>query len=163
MGRLKAEDAEAIESVLAIDPGDKHVGWASWQREGNHRNAGEVTAGEPTWALLDRIWTETGTENTVLVIEEFRLYPDKAPSLSYSRLDTSELIGALKMLARLHQVPWVEQGASIKKPTKRMAKSRAITLGAAAAGPHAADAELHLLHFLMKTGLLQGDPKRGLL
>lgn len=139
--------------LLAVDPGDKHVGWASWDR--GARDAGEVAAAEAI-EKVDGLLREHAALTRLLIIEEFRLYPWKAASLSFARMATSEMVGALKYLAATAGVPWVEQGASVMQPTLAQARQRGTLLPAAAAGRHAAAAELHLLHYLFKSQTTDG-------
>ncbi len=50
-----------------------------------------------------------------VVCEDFRIYPDKAKSLSWDPVRTARLIGAVTMLCRIFQVAFYLQPAAIKK------------------------------------------------
>lgn len=130
--------------VFAIDPGDRHVGFASWHRL--ERLAYEVDAAEAV-SRLEQILGR----GDLLILEEFRLYPEKAAAQSYSPMETSQMIGAMKLVARQKGADVVEQGAGIKKATRAQLRARGIKQ--VGEGGHARDAELHLLHYLLKEGL----------
>lgn len=136
---------------LAIDPGDKHVGWAREFSNGSVE-AGEWTA-EETYDKVGRIFTSITSCPDELIIEEFVLYAHKSGSQAWSPMLTSEMIGGLKLLARQHGVPVFEQGASIKKPTRSQLPARGITQ--VGPGVHARDAELHLYYRILTQ---RGDP-----
>jgi hypothetical protein len=124
---------------LAIDPGDVHVGWAY---DDDHT----VTAGEWTPAETpDRIVAML-TRNQVdeIIIEEWVLYDWETEKQAWSDFKSSQLIGALKLVASWFRIPVVMQGANVKKPTRRQLAARGIKQ----VGPviHARDAELHLYY-----------------
>lgn len=119
---------------LAIDPGDKHVGWC-------HNLNGELEAGE--WSNEVTIYKvlELLPRTEELIIEEFALYPWENHRQALSRMLTPQLIGQLKLVAGEHGVEVIEQQASTKKPTRAQLRGRGIKqIGK---GPHAKDAELH--------------------
>lgn len=121
---------------LAIDPGDKHVGWC-------HDLFRELEAGEwsneASIAEIMRLLEENTVDEVVL--EEFALYPWENHRQALSRMLTPQLIGQIKLVAGEHGVEVVEQQASIKKPTRAQLRGRGIKqIGK---GPHAKDAELH--------------------
>ena len=128
---------------LAIDPGDVHVGWC-YGRPGREPTCGEWTPKETLEEVRTTLaaW-QRGGEAGELVIEEFVLYPGKAKHQAGSDFRTSQLIGALKLVADDHGVPVVMQSATIKKPTRRQMKARGIESKAVGEGIHASDAELH--------------------
>lgn len=97
--------------LIAVDPGDVHVGVAFFETDEPDPWTGE---GGADWACVDtQEWEpmefadalgETmfeGSLNT-LVYERFRLYADKAPEQTGSEFETSQLIGILKYLVRLN-------------------------------------------------------------
>lgn len=137
--------------VVAIDPGGAHVGWC----EGLIYEDGTVYVDhlqeyDPDGAL-DR--AEAVFPNAdVVVIESFRLYPDKAKTLVGSEMETSQLIGALKYLARRNAREPIMQPASIKAPTESLMRHRgvrhvAVTRGL---GGHVKDAETHLYQYVYR-------------
>ena len=124
---------------LAIDPGDVHVGYA-------YDNTHRVVAGE--WTPIECVEnvTQMMTRGLVdeVVIEEFVLYEWETKKQAWSNFETSQLIGQIKLVCYFFKIPWVEQGANIKKPTRRQLQARGIEQ----VGPviHARDAELHLYY-----------------
>lgn len=83
------------------------------------------------------------------IIEEYRVYPDKALTHSGKTIPTAECVGALKYIARSCGMMVVEQQASIKKPTAGMLAGRGIEL--IGTSRHAKDAELHLWHRVLRS------------
>lgn len=136
-----------IDYRLAIDPGDIHVGWAEIRCLDGDVAVGEWTPNETTDSLRRRFdWAREHGYGFELIIEEFVLYPNQAKSQAGSSFQTSQLIGALKLIAHDYDVPVIMQGAHIKKPTRRQLKARGIKRKAVGAGIHASDAEEHLYH-----------------
>jgi hypothetical protein len=87
-----------------------------------------------------------------VVIEEFRLYPDKAAVQGYSQLKTVEVIGVVRYLCAVSEIELIEQGASIKKPARSQMAARGVENEAVkqGAGGHCADAVLHGWYFLSR-------------
>jgi 2-methylisocitrate lyase-like PEP mutase family enzyme len=138
-----------VDSILAIDPGDEHVGWALGVRGLGDVwgvKAGQWGRPEAVRAVRDALHLHHVDE---LVIEKFVLYPDRAAQQAFSPMLTSELIGKLKFLAELNDVPVEMQGAMIKKPTAAQLAARGIKR--VGVGSHARDAELHLYYRLLRT------------
>lgn len=138
--------------VMAIDPGDKHVGLAIWTTGATRHSAMEKDASLP---MVDSVAvTLAGLVEKVaciLVVERFSLYKNKAQSQAGSNMATSQMIGALKYVAWKLDIPVVEQGADIKKPMRAQMRARGIKQ--VGKGGHARDAELHLAHYCLKEGL----------
>lgn len=149
--------------MIAVDPGDAHVGVAVFSKR-ECVWAGEMTpAGFLAWL---RLRLDDGTAAQV-VVEEFRLYSWMAEKQSWSDFPTAQLIGAIKAAVawfggqvnevtgeriRDKEVGVVMQPASIKKITRAQLEARGIKSQAKArkAGGHAADAELHGWHWLLR-------------
>lgn len=129
---------------LAIDPGDRHVGWARILDSGLVRT-GEWT---PSECCDQVIWLMTRNLVEELIIEEFVLYTREYSNQTWSDLPTVQLIGALKHIAHMFRIPVFMQGAAIKTPTRAQVKRRKIILR----GPsiHARDAELHLYYRILR-------------
>ena len=132
----------------SIDPGGVHVGMAWWDDD-QLTDCDEYTPMEAMRALEER-------KPARLVIEEFRLYPDKAKTLTGSSMETSQLIGAMTWWASKHAFVYL-QPASIKIPTLAYAKKHNIEL-TKDKGDHAQDAHTHGIHFLIRQ---QGKPTKG--
>lgn len=136
--------------VLAIDPGDVHVGMAyfedplcleAWEY-------GPDEALDYVRGVLENQFID------VLVVEEFRLYPWRAQAQAFSQMLTCEMIGALKLAHRLwgatNGVGLEIQSAQIKEPTTNILRARGVKSVAksAHAGLHAFDAECHGHYYL---------------
>lgn len=127
--------------MLALDPGDIHVGWAV-------RCQGMVAAGE--WGVTESLREVEARLQmckdegflALVILETFSLYSTHAIAQIGSRMKTSQLIGAIKLLCHKYDTPWLEQGASIKKPTRAQLRARGIKHRASTI--HGRDAELHL-------------------
>lgn len=132
--------------IVGIDPGDQHVGYAVWDKLNGIRSR-ELTPNECCGLI------ESGLpEPDVLVIEEFRLYPDKAGAQSWSPMLTAELIGALKWIAKGKGTPVVLQPAYVKIPTARRCTAQRLEWKVLSG--HASDARLHCFHYLLRQGIL---------
>ena len=137
--------------LVAVDPGDKHVGIAIWDRSlGPGMRSWEQDA-ETALGVLEKEFV-VGVQQ--LVVEKFRLYPDKAGAQSWSPMLTAEMIGALKWMANLYKIPVCEQGASIKKVSRAQCKARGLEWKDPSG--HATDARLHAWYWLMKEKELAG-------
>lgn len=124
---------------LAIDPGDVHVGWA-------YDGSSTVQAGEwtPTEAVDELVRMMTHDAVDELIIEEFVLYEWEAKKQAWSEMKTSQLIGALKLIAYWFRIPVFMQPATIKKPTRGKLRAKGVKM--AQGSIHANDAQLHLWH-----------------
>ena len=138
--------------MLAVDPGDRHVGVAVWKKKTGVTSV-ELDA-EAAPASIRRLLSSGNVQ--VLVIEEFVLYPDKMRSLIGGSMRTSEMIGALRWIATELRIPSIMQGAGVKDPTRKQCEARGLEWHDTASG-HSSDARLHLFHYLLKEKLI----KRG--
>ena len=127
--------------IIAVDPGDKHVGVATWQD-------GVIAAEEVDAEFFLPQFNIIAPDLDQVIIESFVLYPGRATAQSWRPMQTSEMIGAMKWIARQAGVPVTMQGASIKIPTQHQCKARGITVKHHSI--HAADAMLHLHCYLLK-------------
>jgi hypothetical protein len=123
---------------LAIDPGDIHVGYA-YDGQSDGVIAGEWTPKECCENLVQML---TRNEVDEIIIEEFVLYQQEYANQAWSPMLTSQLIGAIKLVAYWFRIPMIEQGAYIKKPTR--AKMRRLGIEHVGSVIHSMDAELHL-------------------
>lgn len=158
--------------VLAIDPGGEHVGIASFEE--CFDTLGESQAGTG-WRCIaavekppvDAMWWVHANLNRfdVMVIEEFRLYPQMANTLIGSSMETSQLIGALHWEAERRnfdrdpgdRLQIAMQPADFKNTATGLLRSKKMksTAKTAKTGGHALDAELHGWGYLFKTGLVK--------
>lgn len=133
--------------TLAIDPGET-CGFAMTFDPENDWESGTLknfyaAQSLPMDKFLDNLDNSHYLEQLrQVVIEEYRIYPDKAMMHSGKTLPTAECIGAIKWICTRHAWPWIEQQAAIKEPMAGLLRGR----GFKAVGPdrHAKDAELHL-------------------
>jgi hypothetical protein len=134
---------------ISIDPGDKHVGYASWDYE-ECTAAVEMTPDQ----AIDTVWDLAGFGVIkLLVCERFTLYPWLAAQMSHSELYTPQMIGALAHIARRHSIPFEKPQASKLNDIydhpylcTRLTKS----IGH---GKHARDAEAHGLRLVVQLEL----------
>jgi len=144
-GGPAADPSHPSQRFLAVDPGGRHCGWALF-RGGRVDRFGTCEPG----ALLEDVWLHRTTGRgavSLLVVEEFRLYPDKAPALAYDPLRVVEVIGALRWMAEVRELPVVLQPASIKRSAKAMCRRRGLVLRG---DGHARDAQLHGYFYLWR-------------
>lgn len=129
-------------NLLAIDPGDKNVGIALMM---GHKVWAHTLC--PALALEYISRTIKGFEIDELVMEEFRLYPNRAMAQAYSTMDTSQMIGAIRWICNRWGKGGVSvhfQPASIKIPTR--STMNALHIPELGDTVHARDACLHLHH-----------------
>lgn len=149
--RMKEAADRCTIDIIAVDPGDAHVGIARWTKQSGMRST-EMDADKAVAAVHQLL--SKGAGNTALITERFVLYPNKASAQSWSPMATSEMIGALKWIAHQQGVPVVMQGADIKKPTR--AQCRVRHLNVKTASTHAADAQLHAWYWLLRNEIIEG-------
>lgn len=147
--------------IYSIDPGDVHVGLAVWLQGVDGawycHAVDEVTPG----SLVKRLSAEFDLFNpmidrTTVVVEDWRLYGDKAMTQVGSQFEAVRLIGWIQWeIARrnLPELLYMEQPASIKRPTLGWAKANGYSFRAVQEkrGGHAKDAETHGLYYLVRT------------
>ncbi len=145
--------------VLAVDPGDRHVGFAEWWTgELSIRCWEEDAAGAvDSVRRLIRNTQDSWCYDIALVVEAFQLYGDRAAAQIGSAMETSQMIGALKLTADQLGVEFVGQGALVKAAMRAQMKARGIQLRGST---HARDAGLHLGHYVLfhNLGLRDGIP-----
>lgn len=149
-------------SIVSIDPGDIHVGVATWvygaidQDENDQDVDGWIceyafeTQPVPFLRAL-QVACGSGMIDTV-VFERFVLEPTRAPMLVGTDLETAQMIGAIKFAVN-GRAELVGQTNKIKIPTRSLLRSSGVKSVAKRlkAGGHAFDAELHGAHYIIKT------------
>jgi hypothetical protein len=160
--------------MIAIDPGEEHVGLAEFQHlpADAWRKEAEWMC---TWAgeMLPGPALEWVTGHlpllTAVVYEGWQIYPDKAATLIGSECETAQFIGALKWivfgfnghskrfpdLGPQGVVEFIQQPADIQVPTRGLLKQakRKSMAKRLRAGEHAMSAELHGWCWLHRSGL----------
>lgn len=105
---MDIEELDGLTKMLAIDPGDRHVGlaffqvkrgWESEVYDWTCTDTMEVTPRELEDSLLE---TLTDGELDIVVFERFLLDPTKLESQINSEMETSQLIGIIKYVVRMH-------------------------------------------------------------
>lgn len=91
--------------VLSVDPG-KNVGYAYWKSDGTLVSKGVMDI-EDFIAKCSGPLLEAGIE--VIVYEDYTLRPNKAYAQRGSKLQASQIIGAVKLLAKLVGAKLVRQ------------------------------------------------------
>lgn len=171
---------ELVDFVVAIDPGDRHVGVALFCKVDDVWCCEDAYQTEPAVFLrwLSSVLSSDSTRSLAVVYEQFRLYADAALSLTGSTFETAQMIGVIRFLVETHNegrgfgasVLLVEQRADVKKPTAGVLRALGLSLRARAAkrkhpgwGDHAVDAELHGAFFILRTlgGRLVDDDASG--
>jgi len=141
--------------VLALDPGGS-TGWAVVHQD-ESRKTKVVDFG-----ILRKDLTLTGIEHwfakvDLVVCESFLTRPKEARTgaFDYDPMETSQVIGVAKVLARLHSVPIVEQSASVKPVGYGFANQKYVK---GKKNMHAWDAVAHGIYYLVrqKNGLPLG-------
>lgn len=140
--------------MLSVDPGEEHNGVCAWIGA----EVSWVTEMKP-YDFLDSLWRwaqpgylgEYGFD--VLVIEDFRLYPNRAVEQGYSQMGTPKVIGAAEWIMRSlrREQDVILQGASIKKATYAQLQARGVKLRGQ--NDHMRDAEVHGYYFIRSGGL----------
>lgn len=134
---------------LSIDPGDKHVGYASWDGE-ECTAAVEMTPAQ----CIDTVWDLAGFGVIgLLVVERFTLYPWLAAQMSHSELYTPQMIGALAHIARRHNIPFEKPQASTLREIYGLDHLASRLVRSIGHGKHARDAEAHGLRYVVQLEL----------
>lgn len=134
------------QKFISFDPGDVHVGVAVFD-QGRCVQCMEQT---PLGSLKMLLGLLKDKELDHVVIERYQLYPNKAMLQSGSDMLTSQLIGAMRALAWLYDVPVTIQQAALKKPTEALIRRRKIERLSFGEGDHARDAESHGYAYLWR-------------
>lgn len=151
--------------VLAIDPGDVHIGLAcfhdTWDEDEGLGwrciEAYEYTREQLYHQLLRGL---IGDNWDAVVVERFNLYPEVAMKLTGQEMLTSEAIGAIELACLRVGVPMFKQPAAWQQPTLGLLRQFGLksTAKLNKTGPHALSAELHGWAYLIRGGLVRGVP-----
>lgn len=133
-------------NVLSVDPGDT-TGWVLWTDDGIELSKGQLLAQE----FIDRLAENYWQFNTV-VFEDFILYRGRAAAQTGSRFKASQVIGALKMSAKMQKATVVMQPAQSKSFGYKFAR---LTTAGNHAQSHWRDAYAHGYFYFVKQGILK--------
>ena len=133
---------------VAVDPGGAHCGVCQYTIVGH-----EMTIGECETIDTEKFepWFEERLNAdawSVVVTEQFRLYPWMADSQRWSSFRTVEIIGSIRWMVRKTggTVVLIEQPASIKKTTQKRCDARGVNKPDGT-DRHAHDAWLHAWYY----------------
>lgn len=138
-----------VRAILVFDPGES-TGWCY------QSSTGAVYGGTARKDHLEVVRLIQMSKPDIVVLESFKLYPNKAQSLSWNSFYPCEVIGAIKVTCAQLNIPWIEQAPSVKKyfggfqgdwdtigylPAKLKEFSKGVT-------EHTKDAYMHYKYFL---------------
>lgn len=141
-------------TVLALDPGER-VGWA---RATVDEDGGWTELRHGITPLRDMAITLSAQAKNydTIVVEDWRLYPHMAKSMTGSSFPSVQFIGMVKLLCWLGPIEYVTQGAAVKN-TADKAMSRImpdllgmVTRAVAHDDGHDQDALRHLFYWTWK-------------
>ena len=99
-----------MKTILVFDPGES-TGWCYAADPVRSM----VCGGTARKNHLEVVNLIKATQPDVVVLESFKLYPQKAQSLSWNSFYPCEVIGAIKVTCMELNIPFVEQAPSVKK------------------------------------------------
>lgn len=139
-----------MERVLAIDPGER-VGWARGLINTETGEPVEVSRGVSSLKDFALALHKRIDNYDTVVYETWRLYASKAKEQAGSDMQSSQLVGMIRLCAWLHpKIKLVSQGAKIKKVSLVTMEKNAPDLYASletSSEQHDQDALMHLWHY----------------
>lgn len=132
---------------IALDPGGT-TGYATFSKEGATVDMEYLDLDEVRVRFEADIW-----DAIAVICEAWRLHPDQAKNFYWSDMPTSRLIGWLEGVCYMRNIPFILQGAQIKKAgyqhwgKKPLPKSNPMN--------HAYDAHVHGREYLIKQGIIR--------
>lgn len=167
-GRANEDDV----AVLAVDPGEHHVGVVLGYRA-NNAFGWEITsfAEMQPWEFIV-FFKDNLPYFDWITCEKFTLYPSLAREQTGSEMPTSKLIGFIEFTIRmwnecfvpskggqahgLTSVEYSSHPAAIQQGTAAVMKHKGIPHVTPKTPDHARSAELHFWHMLIRAGLVSG-------
>lgn len=140
-------DAVKDGHYFACDPGNTS-GVAIFNSDGSLMSMGQYAKD----AFMDYLRDYPEPYPKVVIIEEYRIFPNKASTHAYSKVDTIQIIGMVKSAAHKWGAEVIEQALQAKplgykfagmKPPKDHSKS------------HGPDAVAHGYYYLVKQGVIK--------
>ena len=136
-----------MKSILVLDPGE-HTGWCYQDPTGKLLGG---TAGKDHKEVAKLFYD---LRPDIVVMERFNLYPQMAKSLAWNSFYPCEVIGVIRYLCMVREIPLIEQAPSIKKyfggfktdwdQLKEVSKSKKLDVT-----EHTKDAYQHYRYFLL--------------
>lgn len=145
---MSYEPAEAY--YLAIDPGET-TGWATFNQEGKPQQFDKVKGREAVYVLLQSV------QPTVLIVEDFNLFPWKARDQAFSSFEAVRVIGAIELWAWAKGATVVLQKPNIKSIGYKWAGLPTATQHK---DSHERDAYVHGVYYLQSNGILKPQQLR---
>lgn len=142
---------ERVSTYLAIDPGHT-TGCAWFSEEGDLTKIEEFKLDKINLFLDEEITNKI----SMIIVEDYRLYPWKSSAQSWSRIETVRVIGAIDYRAHQCGIPIVYQDPSIKGIGYKWAGK---TKPKNHANSHVLDAYVHGVYYLQKNGIRR--PQQG--
>jgi len=134
---------ESPTCVVAVDPGET-TGWCAVRLPDFEVAAGQVRDVDALIRVLEAHKPE------VVVVEDFRLRPERAKSLSQQQLHASEVIGTVAAWCGRNWVELERQPASMRTVVTRELLGRLGLWSLTRNMPHARDAAKHLVVWLLR-------------
>lgn len=159
--------------VLAVDPGEEHVGLAVGVGDAAADFGWRVTdvAELTPWEFV-QFFRDVIGHLDIVTCEKFTLYPHLAKEQIGSEMPTSKLIGWIEFTVRMWNEIYVEDPAgrayrypsvaytsypaNIHAGTSSVMKKRGIPFVSPLSPDHARSAELHWWHCLIRAGIVPG-------
>lgn len=144
--------------LLSVDPGEVHCGMAYFEDSADAWHV--VSSWEATpEECFEQVVGFMRDDLEVLVVEGFWLYPWKSEEQAFGQVKTVEIIGVLRYLhgkavENGRDIEWVEQKATIKKPTAAICNAKGIKTYPRSNG-HMKDAQLHGWYHILRK--LEGE------
>ena len=138
-------------SVVGLDPGNT-TGWSFWQN-GELVEWGEVKL-HHTASIVDLLYSFGRIDQ--LVVEEYRIYPNRAKQHIGHDLFTPRIIGATEAYAYINGIPLQFQPASLGKSHFTDQRLKALKLYRKGQR-HANDAIRHVAHWFIFTAKTLSD------
>lgn len=133
--------------LLAIDPGK--INGISIFRDGKVESISQVHIDELPTFLFDFARVNEDQE-VVIVYENFKLFKGKALQQSGSKMEASQVVGQLKMIAAQHRWKIYDQSPNIKPIAEKWSKTKPPSDHSKS---HQVDAYNHGVYFLVSRGM----------
>lgn len=145
MAAAHAEEkaVERLPYYLACDPG-KATGWATWDSEGIWLDMGTAWSHDELHDLLANFPTSI----KVVIVEDFKLFRNKALKQTGSRMPASLSIGQIETFAKLWGAVLIKQPSGIKPIAEKLTGQK--TGGLTHSKTHVIDAYNHGEYYLIQ-------------
>lgn len=113
------------QAICSIDPGPT-CGWALATFGGAPYAADFATPAQMFLLLEDWLATPPAPSLDLVLVEEYRIFPDKLQAHSGKTVPTAEIIGAIKYICAKNGVVCRELPAGVKRTTSAILKGRGL-------------------------------------